>query len=112
MAFGHFFGGSHHFMVTALGSCVKWPEIQWMCNFYRHIWRLTRLDSAACQYSLKYTPLTGTGFGLVALVRFMIHFTSLHFIIVFRATIFLLQKINKEEEKEGEERMPRQVPLA
>ena len=27
MAFGHFHfhWGSHNFMVTALGSCVKWP---------------------------------------------------------------------------------------
>ena len=25
MAFGHFLLGSHNFMVTALGSCVKWP---------------------------------------------------------------------------------------
>jgi hypothetical protein len=25
MAFGHFLVGSHNFMVTALGSCVKWP---------------------------------------------------------------------------------------
>ena len=24
-AFGHFLVGSHIFMVTALGSCVKWP---------------------------------------------------------------------------------------
>jgi len=24
-AFGHFLVGSHNFMVTALGSCVKWP---------------------------------------------------------------------------------------
>ena len=24
-AFGHFLLGSHNFMVTALGSCVKWP---------------------------------------------------------------------------------------
>jgi hypothetical protein len=24
-AFGHFLLGSHYFMVTALGSCVKWP---------------------------------------------------------------------------------------
>ena len=23
--FGHFLLGSHNFMVTALGSCVKWP---------------------------------------------------------------------------------------
>ena len=23
--FGHFLLGSHKFMVTALGSCVKWP---------------------------------------------------------------------------------------
>jgi hypothetical protein len=27
MAFGHFLLGSHYFMVTALGSCVKWPFI-------------------------------------------------------------------------------------
>jgi hypothetical protein len=26
MAFGHFLLGSHNFMVTALGSCVKWPS--------------------------------------------------------------------------------------
>ena len=26
-AFGHFLLGSHSFMVTALGSCVKWPLI-------------------------------------------------------------------------------------
>ena len=25
-AFGHFLLGSHNFMVTALGSCVKWPQ--------------------------------------------------------------------------------------
>jgi hypothetical protein len=25
MAFGLFFSGSHNFMVTALGLCVKWP---------------------------------------------------------------------------------------
>ena len=25
MPFGHFLLGSHNFMVTALGSCVKWP---------------------------------------------------------------------------------------
>ena len=25
-AFGHFLLGSHNFMVTALGSCVKWPS--------------------------------------------------------------------------------------
>ena len=25
-AFGHFVLGSHNFMVTALGSCVKWPS--------------------------------------------------------------------------------------
>ena len=25
MAFGHFLLGSHKFMVTAFGSCVKWP---------------------------------------------------------------------------------------
>ena len=24
-AFGHFLSGSHSFMVTALGACVKWP---------------------------------------------------------------------------------------
>ena len=24
-AFGHFFLGSDNFMVTALGSCMKWP---------------------------------------------------------------------------------------
>jgi hypothetical protein len=24
-AFGHFLLGSHNFMVTVLGSCVKWP---------------------------------------------------------------------------------------
>ena len=27
MAFGHFLLGSHKFMVTALGACVKWPSI-------------------------------------------------------------------------------------
>ena len=27
MAFGHFLLGSHNFMVTALGSCVKWPYV-------------------------------------------------------------------------------------
>ena len=26
-AFGHFFLGSHNFMVTTLGSCVKWPYL-------------------------------------------------------------------------------------
>ena len=26
MAFEHFLLGSHNFMVTALGSCVKWPQ--------------------------------------------------------------------------------------
>ena len=26
-AFGHFRLDSHHFMVTALGSCVKWPLV-------------------------------------------------------------------------------------
>jgi hypothetical protein len=26
MAFGHFLLGSHSFMVTALGSCVKWSS--------------------------------------------------------------------------------------
>ena len=25
MAFEHFLLGSHNFMVTAFGSCVKWP---------------------------------------------------------------------------------------
>jgi hypothetical protein len=25
MAFKHFLLGSHNFMVTAFGSCVKWP---------------------------------------------------------------------------------------
>ena len=25
MAFGHFLLGSHNFIVTTLGSCVKWP---------------------------------------------------------------------------------------
>jgi hypothetical protein len=29
-AFGHFCLGSHNFMVTALGSCVKWP---WTSSF-------------------------------------------------------------------------------
>ena len=28
MAFGHFHLGSHNFMVTALGSCVKWPLVK------------------------------------------------------------------------------------
>ena len=27
MAFGHFLLGSHNFMVTALGLCVKWPLV-------------------------------------------------------------------------------------
>ena len=27
MAFGHFLLGSHNFMVMALGSCVKWPQV-------------------------------------------------------------------------------------
>ena len=27
MAFGHFLLGSHNFMVTALGSCVKWLSV-------------------------------------------------------------------------------------
>jgi hypothetical protein len=27
MAFGHILLGSHNFMVTALGSCVKWPLV-------------------------------------------------------------------------------------
>ena len=27
-AFGHFHLGSHNFMVTALGSCVKWPLVE------------------------------------------------------------------------------------
>ena len=31
MAFGHFLLGSHNFMVTALGSCVKWPKA-WLKN--------------------------------------------------------------------------------
>ena len=29
MAFGHFLLGSHNCMVTALGSCVKWPLVEW-----------------------------------------------------------------------------------
>ena len=29
-AFGHFLLGSHNFMVTALGSCVKWPLVKWV----------------------------------------------------------------------------------
>ena len=35
MTFGHFFGGSHNFMVTVLGSCVKWPwngEDPWLSS--------------------------------------------------------------------------------
>jgi hypothetical protein len=27
-AFGHFLLGSHNLMVTALGSCVKWPLVK------------------------------------------------------------------------------------
>ena len=27
MAFGHFLLVSHKFMVTAIGSCVKWPYV-------------------------------------------------------------------------------------
>ena len=27
MAFEHFLLGSHNYMVTALGSCVKWPSL-------------------------------------------------------------------------------------
>ena len=36
--FGHFLLGSHNFMVTALGSCVKWP---WQCptlTFVGHVY--------------------------------------------------------------------------
>jgi hypothetical protein len=28
MAFGHFLLSSHNLMVTALGLCVKWPNVQ------------------------------------------------------------------------------------
>ena len=28
MAIGHFLLGSHNHMVTALGSCVKWPLVR------------------------------------------------------------------------------------
>ena len=34
MAFGHFLLGSHNFMVTSLGSCVKWPSI---CTIQSHM---------------------------------------------------------------------------
>jgi hypothetical protein len=27
-AFGQFLFGSHNFMITVLGSCVKWPEVE------------------------------------------------------------------------------------
>ena len=29
-AFGHFLLGSHNFTVTALGSCVRWPQFSWL----------------------------------------------------------------------------------
>ena len=32
--FGHFLLGSHNFMVTALGSCVKWPLVSSCSNSY------------------------------------------------------------------------------
>jgi hypothetical protein len=38
IAFGHFLLGSHNFMVTALGSCAKWPLGQ-IC-FMKHKFKL------------------------------------------------------------------------
>ena len=33
-----FLVGSHNFVVTALGSCVKWPSVS--CDATSHLWRL------------------------------------------------------------------------
>ena len=30
--FGHFLLGSHNFMATVLGSCVKWPLVSLPCS--------------------------------------------------------------------------------
>ena len=38
MAFGHFCLGSHNFMVTALGSCVKWHLAMNGLLFEGYIW--------------------------------------------------------------------------
>ena len=35
-AFGHFHLGSHNFMVTALGSCVKWPFV--LLSVLKFLW--------------------------------------------------------------------------
>ena len=42
MAFGHFLLGSHNFMATTLGSCVKWPSTKGSTTcliniFYRNL---------------------------------------------------------------------------
>ena len=47
MAFRHFLWGSHNFMVTALGSCVKWPsfhsqkESVFQCHFCHFLFSIS-----------------------------------------------------------------------
>ena len=38
MAFGHFLLGPHNIMVTALGSCVKWPLV-WILSIVIYMWK-------------------------------------------------------------------------
>ena len=40
--FGHFLLSSHNFMVTALGSCVKWPLLYSKANGMMSLWGLTQ----------------------------------------------------------------------
>jgi hypothetical protein len=74
-AFGHFLLGSHNFMVTALGLCVKWPSVlesivfpptfEWeliVCmslpttSIYQHYWFWEeRKNPTFCSYNYHHT---------------------------------------------------------
>ena len=58
-AFGHFLVGSHNFMITALGSCVKWPlhyifKVNW--GNLRYLKDIQLLMSCMMHNQWKYFP--------------------------------------------------------
>jgi hypothetical protein len=75
MAFGHFLLGSHNFIVTALGSCVKWPLDDWdlhgnivgLCLLWnKSAYYLTRMISSSQDIiTLGYCTVADFGIGIL-----------------------------------------------